>query len=163
MNKAFLLTGGNMGNRAENLKRSCTLIEHYCGSVVKKSALYETAAWGKTDQPDYLNQVLLLDTELPPEELLRNILTIEKEMGRMRTEKYGPRNIDIDILLYNDLVINEPELKIPHPQMENRRFALVPLNEIASELVHPLFHKTILELLIECPDPLAVHKKLNPD
>jgi 2-amino-4-hydroxy-6-hydroxymethyldihydropteridine diphosphokinase len=160
MNKAFLLTGGNMGNRDENLYRSSVLIEKYCGSIEKKSSLYETAAWGKTDQPDYLNQVLVLDTVLAPEELLKHLLTIEKEMGRFRTEKYGPRIIDIDILLYNDEVINESKLNIPHPQMQNRRFALVPMDEIASNLIHPVFHKTIHELLIECTDPLTVHKKL---
>ena len=160
MNKAFLLTGGNLGDRAENLNRSCEFIEKHCGSIIKKSSLYETAAWGKTAQPDYLNQALELETALSPEELLKKLLDIEKMMGRFRAEKYGPRNIDIDILMYNDLVINEPRLKIPHPQMQNRRFVLVPLQEIAPTIVHPVFLKNIQELLMECRDPLAVHKKL---
>ncbi len=159
MNKAFLLTGGNLGDRVKNMELCNFLVEKACGKINKKSSLYETAAWGKTDQPDFLNQVMLIDTVLTPEDLLRVLLMVEKEMGRHRGEKYGPRIIDIDILLYNDEVINEPRLKIPHPRMQDRRFVLEPMNEIAPGMVHPLLHKTMHELLLECTDPLAVNKK----
>jgi len=161
MNKAFLLTGGNLGDKTINMKNCSLLIEKHCGHILKKSALYETAAWGKTDQPDFLNQVLLIDTPLTPESLLHKILNIEQQMGRFREEKYGPRLIDIDILLYNDEVINETRLIIPHPRMQERRFVLEPLNEIAPDTIHPVFQKTIHQLLEECNDPLPVNKKLT--
>ncbi len=160
MNKAFLLTGGNLGDRVNNMKHCSFLIEKSCGALIKKSSLYETAAWGKKDQPDFLNQVLLIDTPLTPESLLSALLTIEQQMGRYRGEKYGPRIIDIDILLYNDEVISEPRLTIPHPRMQERRFVLEPINEISPGMIHPVLHKSMLQLLKECSDPLAVHKKL---
>jgi 2-amino-4-hydroxy-6-hydroxymethyldihydropteridine diphosphokinase len=159
MNRAFLLTGGNLGDRMKNMSLCSSLVEKACGKILRKSSIYETAAWGKTDQPDYLNQVLLVDTHLPPEELLAVLLSVEKDMGRYRGEKYGPRIIDIDILLYNDEVINESMLNIPHPRMQERRFVLEPMNEIAPGMVHPLLHKTMSQLLKECSDPLAVNKK----
>ena len=159
MNKAFLLTGGNLGDRVKNMEQCRFLVEKACGKIVRKSSVYETAAWGKNDQPDYLNQVLLIETTLPPGQLLRILLDVEKEMGRYRGEKYGPRIIDIDILLYNDEVISEPMLTIPHPRMQDRRFVLEPMNEIAPDKVHPVLHKTMRQLLEECSDPLAVNKK----
>lgn len=159
MNKAFLLTGGNLGDRLKNMERSRVFVEKTCGRIIKSSSLYETAAWGKTDQPDYLNQVLLIDTPFPPEQLLNKLLSVEKDMGRFRGEKYGPRIIDIDILLYNDEVINESMLKIPHPRMQDRRFVLEPMNEIAPDIIHPVLQKTMHQLLTECTDPLAVNKK----
>jgi 2-amino-4-hydroxy-6-hydroxymethyldihydropteridine diphosphokinase len=159
MNKAFLLTGGNLGDRVKNMEQCRFLVERACGKIIRKSSVYETAAWGKNDQPDYLNQVLLIDTTLLPGELLRVLLGVEKEMGRYRGEKYGPRIIDIDILLYNDEVISEPMLTIPHPRMQDRRFVLEPMNEIAPDKVHPVLHKTMRKLLEECSDHLAVNKK----
>jgi 2-amino-4-hydroxy-6-hydroxymethyldihydropteridine diphosphokinase len=159
MNKAFLLTGGNLGDRVTNMEQCRFLVEKACGKIVRKSSIYETAAWGKNDQPDYLNQVLLIDTPLLPGELLTVLMGVEKEMGRYRGEKYGPRIIDIDILLYNDEVIHEPMLTIPHPRMQDRRFVLEPMNEIAPDKVHPVLHKTMRQLLEECSDPLAVNKK----
>jgi len=159
MNKAFLLTGGNLGDRIKNLELCSFLVEKACGKIIRRSSVYETAAWGNIDQPDYLNQVLLVDTAFSPEHLLRILLSVEKDMGRYRGEKYGPRIIDIDILLYNDEVINESMLKIPHPRMQDRRFVLEPMNEIAPAKVHPLLQKTMHELLLECSDPLAVNKK----
>jgi len=159
MNRAFLLTGGNLGDRMKNMAFCSSRVEKACGNILRKSSIYETAAWGKTDQPDYLNQVLLVETLLPPEEMLAKLLSVEKDMGRYRGEKYGPRIIDIDILLYNDEVINESMLKIPHPKMQERRFVLEPMNEIAPEMVHPVLHKTMSQLLKECSDPLAVNKK----
>jgi 2-amino-4-hydroxy-6-hydroxymethyldihydropteridine diphosphokinase len=158
MNKVFLLIGGNMGDRLQNLHQAIALISAACGPVIQQSAVYETAAWGKTDQAAFLNQALLLTTLLTPQELITTILSVEEQMGRRRMERNGPRVIDIDIIFYNDLVMHEPHLTIPHPQLQNRRFVLAPLHEIAPEFVHPVFHKTIDELLKECKDELAVEK-----
>jgi len=158
MNVAFLLIGGNMGNREENLQTAKSLIQQYCGKVIKSSSLYQTAAWGKTHQPAFLNQVLQIETGLTAKELMDQILEIEKMMGRERNEKYGPRIIDIDILLFNDEQHDLPFLKIPHPEMQNRRFALIPLAEIAAAMLHPVFKKTISQLVKETPDKLEVKK-----
>jgi len=158
MNKVFLLIGGNMGDRLQNLHQAITGLSATCGPVLQQSAVYETAAWGKTDQPSFLNQALLLTTGLQAQELITTILLVEEKMGRLRMEKFGPRVIDIDILFYNEVVMHEPNLTIPHPQLQNRRFVLVPMQEIAPELVHPVFHKTITQLLQECKDELAVKK-----
>lgn len=158
MNKAYLLTGGNLGNRAENLETAKRMIDERAGSVLKTSSVYETAAWGKTNQPDYLNQALMIKTPLQPNELLECLLQIEKELGRVRQEKYGSRTIDIDILFYGDSIMNTPRLVIPHPQLQNRRFVLEPLAEIDPALIHPVFNKTISTLLSECIDPLNVKK-----
>jgi 2-amino-4-hydroxy-6-hydroxymethyldihydropteridine diphosphokinase len=158
MNVAFLLIGGNMGNREENLQTAKSLIQQYCGQVIKSSSLYQTAAWGKTDQPAFLNQALQIETGLTAKELMRQILAIEKMMGRERNEKYGPRIIDADILLFNDEQYYLPFLKIPHPEMQNRRFALIPLAEIAGTVLHPVFKKTISQLVKETPDKLEVKK-----
>ena len=158
MNRAYLLTGGNLGNREENLATARELINRHCGNIIKASSLYETAAWGKTDQPSFLNQALELDTSLNARQLIRRILKVEKMMGRVRDEKYGPRLIDIDILLFNNEKHNYQFLKIPHPEMQNRRFALLPLAEIAPDIIHPVLNKTINELLKECKDELPVKK-----
>ena len=158
MNKAYLLTGGNLGNREENLATARELINGHCGNIIKASSLYETAAWGKTDQPSFLNQALEVDTPLNSRQLIRWILKAEKKMGRVRDEKYGPRLIDIDILLFNNEKHNYQFLKLPHPEMQNRRFALLPLAEIAPDIIHPVLNKTIHELLKECTDELPVKK-----
>jgi 2-amino-4-hydroxy-6-hydroxymethyldihydropteridine diphosphokinase len=158
MNKAYLLTGGNMGDRSRQLGLARELIAAHCGTITKISSLYETAAWGNTDQPAFLNQALELETELNAKQLIRRILKVEKMMGRIRAEKYGPRIIDIDILLFNNERLNYSFLKLPHPEMQNRRFALLPLSEIAAEIVHPVLHKNIARLLEECPDTLDVKK-----
>lgn len=158
MNQAFLLTGGNLGDKKQNLATARDLINEQLGIIIAASSLYETAAWGITDQPTYLNQALEISTTLNARQLIRRILKLEKQMGRERKEKYGPRVIDIDILLFNDEKHNYRFLKLPHPEMQNRRFALLPLAEIAAEKVHPVFNKTIDELLIECKDELEVKK-----
>lgn len=159
MNRAYLLIGGNMGDRFENLDKTRVLISGACGTIVKQSSVFETSAWGKTDQPDFLNQALELETALNARDLLKVLLATEQKMGRFRGEKYGPRIIDIDILLFNREIIDLPELKVPHPQMQNRRFALTPMAEIAPELIHPVLGKTMTRLLADCPDKLAVNKK----
>ena len=158
MNKAYLLIGGNLGNREKNFTIAKEYVDQYCGRIRRSSSLYETAAWGKTDQPPFLNQVLEIDTQMDAEHLMQQVLEIEKLMGRERNEKYGPRMIDIDILLFNNEHYDLPFLKIPHPEMQNRRFALTPLAEIAGNLQHPVFKKTISQLLNECPDKLEVRK-----
>ena len=147
-----------MGNREETLGKALTLIHQYCGNISAMSSIYETAAWGKNDQPSFLNQVLEIDTKLQPRPLLTQILKIEKQIGRVREEKYGPRIIDIDILFFNDEIHNYPLLKLPHPEIQNRRFVLVPLSEIAGEFIHPVMKKTIAELLAICPDNLEVSR-----
>ena len=158
MNRTYLLIGGNVGDRHKNLEQAIQLIEGQAGKVLERSSIYETAAWGREDQPSFLNQVLHLETELDPHALLQSILKTELEMGRMRKEKYGPRTIDIDILLFNDDAVDTSELVIPHPQLALRRFALMPLAEIAASKIHPLLKKSIDELLLECPDKLSVKK-----
>lgn len=158
MNKAYLLTGTNLDERLKNISKAAQLISEYCGNINKKSAVYETAAWGKTDQPAFLNQALELFTELNAKQLIRRVLKIEKQMGRIRIEKLGPRIIDIDILLFNNDQYQLPFLTVPHPELQNRKFALTPLAEIAPGLVHPMLNKTINTLLQDCPDRLDVKK-----
>ena len=131
------------------------------GEITAASSLYQTAAWGKQDQPDFLNQALVLRTALLPEDLLQNLLNIEVQMGRQRFQKNDPRIIDLDIIFYDDLVMQTDRLTIPHPLMHLRRFVLEPLNEIAANLVHPVLKKTIATLLEICPDPLHVNKFSN--
>lgn len=158
MNKVYLLTGGNLGQPLNMLQQAKEAIAARCGPVVQASAIYKTAAWGMTDQPDFLNQVLLVITPLEAPALLQTLQQIEQEMGRVRKEKYGPRLLDIDILLFNNDIIDLPQLKVPHPQMALRRFVLVPLAELAPQLVHPITKNTIAAMLEQCPDTLDVHK-----
>jgi len=159
MNTAYLLTGGNMGNRSFHLQQAEQYIQQYCGEIVCSSSIYETEAWGFTDQPSFYNQALELKTALSPDQLMRKLLAIELEMGRVRTLKMGPRIIDLDILLIDDLIIESELLSVPHPALTERRFALLPLAEIAPLLLHPIEGKTIMALLDACTDTLNVQKK----
>jgi 2-amino-4-hydroxy-6-hydroxymethyldihydropteridine diphosphokinase len=158
MTAVYLLTGSNMGDSQANLSTTIMHIRQRVGEVVKISCLYKTEPWGNKDQQVFLNQVMEVHTELSPQELLKTILGIEHEMGRNRDIKWGPRVIDIDILFFGDRIINESELTIPHPFLHERRFTLVPLVEIAPHLQHPVFHKTIAQLLEECADKGVVEK-----
>jgi 2-amino-4-hydroxy-6-hydroxymethyldihydropteridine diphosphokinase len=125
---------------------------------LKKSAVYETQSWGRTDEPDYLNQVVFLQTELSASIVLSKILAIETDMGRRRYQKWGSRLIDIDILFYNDEIIKQNGLEIPHPELHNRRFTLEPLVEVAPDLIHPILNKTVSELKKDLTDSLVVKK-----
>ena len=158
MNKSYLLTGSNLGNRKKNLSLARYLLKEHGIFVINSSSIYETAPWGKSDQPAFLNQALEADTNLNARQLIRRILKVEKIMGRIREEKYGPRLIDIDILLFNNEKHDYQFLKLPHPEMQNRRFALLPLSEIAPGIIHPVLNKTISKLLNECTDELPVKK-----
>lgn len=152
----FLLLGTNLGDRKKNLTIARNAIELAVGPLTNASAVYETAAWGKTNQPEFLNQAVEVQTMLPPEKVLEEILGIERSMGRKRDIKWGARIMDIDILLYENEIIDTPHLRVPHPELPNRRFALVPLTEIAGDVVHPINEKTIRSLLASCLDTLAV-------
>lgn len=158
MNKTYLLLGSNIGNSKASLAKSKTQIEKQIGAIIRQSALYSTAAWGNIKQPDFLNQVIIVETELSAAETMQTILGIEKKMGRVRTIKNAPRIIDIDILFFNKEIIDMPDLNIPHPQIQNRRFVLVPLNQLSPNMKHPEHKKTIHQLLIHCPDKLNVKK-----
>ncbi|HEY9048409.1 MAG TPA: 2-amino-4-hydroxy-6-hydroxymethyldihydropteridine diphosphokinase [Ohtaekwangia sp.] len=155
----FLLLGTNLGDREQNLAKAKDLISKQVGNLVKESSIYQTAAWGKNDQPDFYNEVIEIDTTLSPQALLQTTLHIEEELGRKRMETWGPRVIDIDILLYRDSIIDTARLTIPHPAMAQRRFTLVPLAEIAADILHPVLQKKISELLDLCPDQLAVRRR----
>jgi len=158
MNSTYLLLGSNMGNSTELLSNAIEQIENKIGPLLLQSNLYATAAWGNTSQPDFLNQVIEVASQLDATETLKEILSIEKNMGRIRTVKNAPRIIDIDILFFNNEIINRIDLIVPHPEIQNRRFVLTPLNEIAPQMIHPVLNKTIDQLLSFCPDQLAVKK-----
>jgi 2-amino-4-hydroxy-6-hydroxymethyldihydropteridine diphosphokinase len=161
MNTAYLLTGSNLGESASQLTLANQYISQKCGKIITQSAVYQTAPWGNQDQPFFLNQAIKLATDLEPEALMQELLHIETLMGRIRTIKYGPRVIDLDILFFNDLIINKPILQLPHPAMAERRFVLVPMAEIAPTQVHPVYNKTIQTLLIDCRDSSDVQKKIS--
>ncbi|MEO6229411.1 MAG: 2-amino-4-hydroxy-6-hydroxymethyldihydropteridine diphosphokinase [Ferruginibacter sp.] len=161
MNKSYLLLGSNMGDSGRQLKSAIKLIEQKIGQVTHKSGLYQTAAWGNTDQPDFLNQVIIVATKLQATELLKQILLIEEEMGRVRTIKNAPRIIDIDILFFNKDIISKKNLTIPHPEIANRKFVLIPLNELSPNFKHPILNKSIHQLLLACTDELNVKKVLT--
>ena len=158
MNKIYLLLGSNMGNSTKQLAKAITHIEKQIGPVRRQSGLYVTAPWGNTNQPDFLNQVIIVETTLSAAQTMQTILNIEKIMGRIRTIKNAPRVIDIDILFFNKEIIDQEHLCIPHPQIQNRRFVLVPLNQLSPNLKHPVLNKTVHQLLINCTDTLNVKK-----
>lgn len=159
MNTVFLCLGGNLGNREENLKKATQLLESNVGMTKRVSSVYETASWGNPDQPAYLNQVIEIDTMLPADKVLSQCLKIEQDLGRIRNVKWENRLIDIDILFFNNEIINQSDLKIPHPLLEERLFVLHPLNEIAPDYVHPVSGKKISEILNACNDQLNVVRK----
>ena len=156
--KVYLLTGSNVGNSKALLNQANLYIIQLVGEITAASSLYQTAPWGNTNQQHFLNQVLEVSTNLEAKEVLTTILNIEQQMGRTREEKWAPRTIDIDILFFNNNIINEHDLEIPHPLLHQRRFTLVPLAEIAPNYIHPLLHQTITNLLQHCSDNSVVEK-----
>ncbi len=156
-NLVYISLGSNVGDRSANLRGTTERLGEV-GLVKAKSGFYETEPVELRDQPWFLNSVVALETNLTPEELLKKVLAIEHEMGRIRTRDKGPRSIDIDILLFGDQLIEERGLKIPHPAMHQRRFVLEPLAEIAPEVVHPQLRKTARELLAALPAGQAVRR-----
>ena len=153
-----LLLGGNLGDRFQNISNAVNAIKEFIGTIQKKSSLYETAAWGITDQPHFLNQVVVVHTILSAQQVIKKILFIEKQLGRERLVKMGPRIIDIDILFYDDKIIEEENLIIPHPRLQERKFVLEPLNELIPNYIHPILKKSVKVLLQECTDTLNVKK-----
>jgi 2-amino-4-hydroxy-6-hydroxymethyldihydropteridine diphosphokinase len=154
----FLLLGSNLSNRQAMLDAAKVKIGQEEISIVKESHFYETEAWGNTDQPSFINQVIQVNTALEPQILLSTLLAIEKELGRKRYERWGPRSIDIDILYYNQEICTYANLKIPHPEIQHRRFAIEPLVEIAPQFIHPVFNISNSILLERCTDNLEVLK-----
>ena len=161
MNKVYLLIGGNMGNRMANLVQAIHLINEEIGTIQLVSSIYETAAWGKTDQPDFLNQAIFLNATLDADSIMNKLLDIEIKMGRKRDIPMGPRTIDLDIIYYNNDVISNKLITIPHPKLADRRFVLMPLAEIAPNYIHPILNKSNDALLKECGDSLSVYKKTD--
>ncbi len=159
MHGAYLLLGTNLGDRKAQLNQALQHIETRLGKIMLCSAIYETAAWGNEEQPAFYNCVCKIETGFNPHELLSEMLKLEQEMGRTRGEiQYLPRTIDIDILFYDDVLLHDETLVIPHPRLHLRRFTLIPLFEISPELIHPKFKMTIRELLSVCEDNLEVVK-----
>lgn len=158
MNKVYLLLGSNLGNSMGTLNLATIAIEQNAGKVLNASSFYKTAAWGNEDQPDFLNKILIIETKYTAAETLQIILKIETELGRIRTIKNAARIIDIDILFFNEEIINTQNLIVPHPEIANRRFVLQPLTEVSPDFIHPVLQKNMLQLLAACPDLLNVQK-----
>ncbi len=160
-NKVYIGLGSNVGNKAENLARAHLLIEAMDDVYIKQaSSLYQTTPWGKTDQEDFINQVIEIETELLPLDLLHRLQDIEIKLGRQRDVRWGPRTIDLDVLLYGRETIDLEELKVPHPYLLQRLFVLIPLQEIAPELVFPDGAKIteVLNRLIDSADVSDIRK-----
>jgi 2-amino-4-hydroxy-6-hydroxymethyldihydropteridine diphosphokinase len=171
MQDVYLSLGSNRGNRENNLLQACRKISRKIGDIIRVSSIYETEPWGFTDDILFYNQALLVTTMLTPDELIDEIQQIESEAGRIRevpagcsdssacpTNKYSSRPLDIDILFYGGMVLFTEKLMIPHPLMHDRRFALIPLNEIAPDMIHPVFRKSVADLLLSCNDTSKVNK-----
>ena len=158
-NYVFIGLGTNLGNREVNLAKAQDLIAKSVGRIDCRSGIYETEPWGFQSENNFLNMVISVHTDLKPADLIKKIQNIEDQLGRKRDRcQYISRTIDIDILLYRNKVINKPELKIPHPLIQDRKFVLIPLCEIAPAMIHPVLNKTFAVLLKECKDERNVKK-----
>ena len=161
--KIYLSLGSNLNDRERNLLLAIKKINERCGTVVEVSSLYQTGPWGMQNQPEFLNQVIEIESGYNPHELLQKLLVIEKEMGRKPAPRWGPRVIDIDILFFDQAIISDDDLVVPHVGIPHRRFALLPLSEIAPHYVHPLLNKTIERMLEDCADPLQAELYIPKD
>ncbi len=157
-NVVYLQLGSNLGDRENILINSKGKIEEYIGRIEKESSIYETASWGIEDQPLFLNQILVVKTSLDYCKIFFYIKKIEEKLGRTREKKWASRLIDIDIIFFNQEIIESPEVSIPHKQIASRRFVLEPLAEVAPGFMHPVHNKTVFELLNNCSDNLSVKK-----
>ena len=158
----FLSLGGNLGNTQEIFEACYPMIENKVGVILQQSSLYRTAAWGLQDQADFTNQVILVETTLNPHTILTEIQAIEKALGRERKITWGPRTLDLDILFIDQQIIQTTVLQVPHPHIQDRKFVLIPMEEIAGNFKHPVFNKSMVELLEETTDETAVSLILNP-
>jgi 2-amino-4-hydroxy-6-hydroxymethyldihydropteridine diphosphokinase len=161
MTTAYLSLGSNIGDRAANIEQAIAALPARGVHLIGQSHLYETEPVELVEQDWFLNCVVEIDTDLQPQELMQALLAIEQSMGRERLVPKGPRLIDIDVLLFDSVVLKQPQLEIPHPRLAARRFVLVPFAEIAPVVVHPVLGKTILELLESTPDRSEVHRTEN--
>lgn len=154
----YIHLGSNQGNKFDNLETAIAHIQKRIGEVTQKSSLYTTAAWGKTNQPDFINQAIEVKTFLSPINMMETLLMIENEMGRLRKVRWGKRKIDLDLIFYDDCIIESDILIIPHPRMHIRNFVLIPLKELIPDYSHPIFKQSIRELYAWCQDELKVVK-----
>jgi len=158
MNKVFLQLGSNLGEREQLISSAITNISTQIGTIISQSKIYESTPWRVDGQENYLNQIIEIKTELPADKVLELVLSIENDLGRVRLEKWGERLIDIDIIFFNDEIIETSDLCIPHKHMHERNFVLEPLNEIASTFIHPRYNKTVAELLKDSKDTERVEE-----
>ncbi len=161
METCYVLFGSNMGDKEKIFAEACLYINNRCGAITAVSSSYESEPWGFEADEWFLNRLIVVDTELEPEALLRELLAIEAELGRVRHPEaggYTSRTVDLDILYYGSRIVLTDNLTIPHPRLHRRRFALLPLCELAPQWVHPAFNLTQAELLRRCPDMSEVRK-----
>ena len=155
---AYLLLGTNLGNRSENLSKATAAIRMFLGRIESQSHIYETEPWGRPHQPKFYNQAIKVVTPCSPLETLHLMKQVEFLLGRDNAERWAPRVIDIDILFFNKDIIKAPNLIVPHPEIQNRRFVLIPMNELSPNFKHPVFQQSIHQLLKNCKDVLDVKK-----
>ena len=155
---AYISLGGNIGNTLNIFQNALLAIEKKLGKIIQKSSIYQTAAWGKEDQNDFLNQVILIETSFDAKKLLDSLLTIELLFERKRIERWGPRTLDLDLLSFDNQIENSESLVLPHPRIQERKFILVPLNELNPNWIHPILQKSASELVNACTDQLKVKK-----
>jgi len=155
MNGIYLSLGSNLGNRLNNLREAVNQLESHGIKTLEESTIYETEPWGMAEQGWFLNMIIEIEISLNPEKLLQNLLEIEQKMGRERKEKWGERIIDLDILYYNELIVEKEELVLPHSGIPDRNFILNPMTELNPFGIHPVLKKNQMEMLASCKDTLA--------